>query len=154
MVCWCSGQMPSRAASKGLRKKSVSSPPSPTRSMPMRRGSGPEGARKVARADLSKVAVRDGGKPYTTYSTDEPMKSYEVIRSIVARHSRYDAARILTLNLATCITDESKQDETAVLARLADSIRTLCNAVTDMMIEEDDPDAINALLTKRTQTMN
>ena len=89
-----------------------------------------------------------------TDSTDELMKSYEVVRSVVARHSRYDAARILTLNLGTCITEESKQDETAVLARLADSIRTLCNAVTDMMIEEDDPDAINALLTKRTQTMN
>jgi len=89
-----------------------------------------------------------------TDSTDELMKSYEVVRSVVARHSRYDAARILTLNLGTCITEESKQDETAVLARLADSIRTLCNAVTDMMIEEDDPDAINALLMKRTQTMN
>jgi len=57
------------------------------------------------------------------------MKSYEVVQSVVARHSRYDAARILTLNLATCITDESKQYEAAVLARLVDSIRTLCNAV-------------------------
>jgi hypothetical protein len=39
-----------------------------------------------------------------TDSTDELMKSYEVIRSVVARHSAYDAAMILTLNLATCIT--------------------------------------------------
>jgi hypothetical protein len=70
------------------------------------------------------------------------------------RHSRYDAARILTLNLATFITEESKKDETAVLVRLADSIRTLCNALTGMMKEEDDPDAINTLLKKRTQTMN
>ena len=37
-----------------------------------------------------------------TDSTDELMRSYEVIRSIVMRHSQYDAARILTLNLATC----------------------------------------------------
>ena len=56
-----------------------------------------------------------------TESSDELMKSYEVVRSVVARHGRYDAARILTLNLATCITDESKQDETAVLARLEGS---------------------------------
>jgi hypothetical protein len=35
---------------------------------------------------------------------DELMKSYEVIRSIVMRHSQYDTAKILTLNLATCIT--------------------------------------------------
>ena len=68
-----------------------------------------------------------------TDSGDELMKSYEVVRSVVARHSRYNAARILTLNLATCITEESKQDETVVLAHFADSIRTLCNAVTDMM---------------------
>jgi hypothetical protein len=34
------------------------------------------------------------------------------------------------------------------------SIRTLCNAVTGMMKEENDPDAINTLLKKRTQTMN
>ena len=47
-----------------------------------------------------------------TDSTDELMKSYEVIRSIVMRHSQYDAARILTLNLATCITTNSRQDET------------------------------------------
>jgi len=53
-----------------------------------------------------------------TDSTDELMKSYEVVRS-VARHSRYDAARILTLNLATCITDESKQDEQRFLHALA-----------------------------------
>ena len=34
-------------------------------------------------------------------STDELMRSYGVIRSIVALHSQYDAARILTLNLGT-----------------------------------------------------
>jgi len=88
-----------------------------------------------------------------TDSTDELMKSYEVVRSIVMRHSQDDAARILTLNLATCITEEGKQDETAVLARLADSVRTLCNAVTDMM-KETDPDSINSLLKNRTQKLN
>jgi len=34
------------------------------------------------------------------------MKSYEVIRSIVEWHSQYDAAMILTLILATCITSQ------------------------------------------------
>jgi hypothetical protein len=53
-----------------------------------------------------------------TDSTDELMKSYEVIRSVIMRHSQYDAAMILTLNLATCITEDSQQDETAALARL------------------------------------
>jgi hypothetical protein len=52
-----------------------------------------------------------------TDSTDELMKSYEVIRSIVERHSQYNAAMIITLNLATCITEDSKQDEIATLAR-------------------------------------
>ena len=33
-----------------------------------------------------------------TDSTDGLMKSYEVIRSIVMRHTQYDAAKILTLN--------------------------------------------------------
>ena len=87
-----------------------------------------------------------------TDNTDELMKSFGVIRSIIMRHSQYDAAMILTLNLATCIT--SQQDETAVLARLGDSIRTLCDTVTDMMNEKEDPDAINALLRKRTQKLN
>jgi hypothetical protein len=64
------------------------------------------------------------------------MKSYEVVRSVVMRHSQNDAARILTLNLATCITADSQQDETAALARLGDTIRTLCNAVTDLMKED------------------
>jgi len=41
-----------------------------------------------------------------TDSTDELMKSYEVIRSIVEWHSQYDAAMILTLILATCITSQ------------------------------------------------
>src|SRR5215467_2373167 len=36
-----------------------------------------------------------GGAAYMTDGTDELMKSYEVIRSIVMRHSQYDAARIL-----------------------------------------------------------
>src|SRR5262245_56610152 len=82
-----------------------------------------------------------------TDSTDELMKSYEVIKSVVMRHSQYDAARILTLNLATSITADSRQDETAALARLADSIRTLCNAATDMMRE--DPDGVRELLKGR-----
>ena len=84
-----------------------------------------------------------------TDSTDELMKSYEVIRSIVERHSQCDAAKILTLN---CITADSQQDETAALARLADSIRTLCNAVTDMM--KENPKAVGELLKRRTQKLN
>ena len=56
-----------------------------------------------------------------TDSTDELMKSYEVIRSVVDRHSQYDAAMTLTLYLATCIAADSQQDETAALARLGDS---------------------------------
>src|SRR5262249_51263779 len=87
-----------------------------------------------------------------TDSTDELMRSYEVIRGIVMRHSQYDAARILTLNLATCITEESKHEETAALARLADCIRTLCNAVTDMM--KEDPDAVRELLKRQAQKLN
>ena len=65
------------------------------------------------------------------------------------RHSQYDAAMILTLNLATCITEESKQD-----ARLADSIHTLCNAVTDMLKEKDDPQGVREMLKRRTQKLN
>jgi hypothetical protein len=87
-------------------------------------------------------------------STDELMKSYEVIRSVVARHSAYDAAMILTLNLTTCITISSRQDETPALARLADSIRTICNAVTDIMKIKEDPEAVRELLKKRTQKLN
>jgi hypothetical protein len=79
-----------------------------------------------------------------TDNTDELMKSYEVIRSIVMRHSQYDAAMILTLNLATCIT--SQQDETAAIAHLGDSICTLCDAVGDML--KEDRDVINVLLKK------
>jgi len=63
-----------------------------------------------------------------TDSNGELMKSYEVIRSVAMRHSQYDAAMILTLNLATCITEDSRQDETAALARLGDTICTLCDA--------------------------
>src|SRR5690348_13263910 len=42
IACWCSGQMPSRAPSNGLRK-SVSSPPSPTRSRLMKPDAGQRG---------------------------------------------------------------------------------------------------------------
>ena len=86
-----------------------------------------------------------------TDSPDELMKSYEVIRSIVMRHSQYDAARILTLNLATRITEGSQQDEAQAMARLGDCIRTHCTAVTDM---KDDPEAIRDLLKRRTQKLN
>jgi hypothetical protein len=68
------------------------------------------------------------------------------------RHSQYDAAMFLTLNLATCISADSQQDETAAIARLGDSIRTLCNAVTDMM--KKDPEAIRDLLKRRAQKLN
>jgi hypothetical protein len=84
-----------------------------------------------------------------TDSTDELIKSYEVIRSIVERHSKYDAARILTLNLATCITADSQQDDTAALSRLADSICTLCDAVRDML--KDNTQAVAELLKKRRE---
>jgi hypothetical protein len=82
-----------------------------------------------------------------TDSPDELMKSFEVIRSIVMRHSQYDAARILTLNLATCLTEGSQQDEAQAMAHLGDCIRTLCNAVTDMM--KEDPDAVSEFLRRR-----
>ena len=88
-----------------------------------------------------------------TDSTDELMKSYEVIKSVVMRHSQYDAARILTLNLATCITEKSQQGETATFAHLAHSIRTLCNAVTDMT-KEDDTHAVRELSKRRTRKLN
>ena len=78
-----------------------------------------------------------------TDSTDKLMKSYEVVRSVVMRHSQYDATGILTLNLATCITAESRQDETAGLARLADTIGTLCNAATDVV--KENPEAVRDL---------
>jgi hypothetical protein len=81
-----------------------------------------------------------------TDSTDELMKSYEVIRSVVMRRSQYDAARILTLNLATCLTADSQEDEAAALARLADSICTLCDAVRDML--KDNTQAVAELLKK------
>ena len=88
-----------------------------------------------------------------TDSHDDLMKSYEVIRSIVERHSQFDAAMILTFNLAACITADSRQDEVAALARLGDAIRTLCDAVTDMM-NEDDPQAVSELLKRRTLKLN
>lgn len=87
-----------------------------------------------------------------TESTDELMKSYEVIRSVVMRHGQYDVAMILTLNLATCITADSQQDETAALARLGDTICTLCDAVRDML--KDDTQAVAELLRKRRGTLN
>jgi hypothetical protein len=86
---------------------------------------------------------------YMTDSPDELMKSYEVIRSIVERHSQYDAARILALNLAACITADSQQDDTAALAHLADSICRLCDAVRDML--KDDTQAVAELLKKRRE---
>jgi hypothetical protein len=86
-----------------------------------------------------------------TDSADELMKSYEVIRSIVMRHSQYDAAMILTLNLATCITADSQQDEIAALARLADSICTLCDAVRDM---KEDTQTIEGMLKKGREKLN
>jgi len=85
-----------------------------------------------------------------TDSTDRLMKSYEVIRSIVMRHTQYDAAKILTLNLATCITAGSEQqDEAQPMARLADSICTLCDAVRDML--KDNTQAVAELLKKRRE---
>jgi hypothetical protein len=75
-------------------------------------------------------------------STDEFMKSYEVINSVVMRRSRYDTTRILMLNLATCNTADSLHDEIAALARFA--------AVTDMM--KEDPDAVRGLLKRRAQS--
>jgi hypothetical protein len=90
-----------------------------------------------------------------TDSADELMKIYEVIRSIVERHSQYDAAMILTLNLATCITAGSKQqDEAHPMARLADSICTLCDAVRDILKLKDDPQVVTELLKKRRQKLN
>jgi hypothetical protein len=84
---------------------------------------------------------------YMTDSPDELRKSYEVIRSIVERHCQYDAARILTLNLAACITADSQQDDTAALANLADSICRLCDAVRDM--PKDNAQVVAELLKKR-----
>jgi hypothetical protein len=87
-----------------------------------------------------------------TDSADELMKSYEVIRSIVMQHSQYDAAMMLTLNLATCITAGSKeQDEAQPMARFADSICTLRDAVRDM---KEDPQTIEWLLKKGREKLN
>ena len=58
------------------------------------------------------------------------------------------------LNLATCITADARQDETAALARLADSIRTLCNAVMDMMKVKEDQETVRELLKRGTQKLN
>ena len=55
--------------------------------------------------------------------------------------------RPLTLNLATCVTQGSQQDETAAFARLADSICTLCDAARDML--KDNNQAVAELLKKR-----
>ena len=70
------------------------------------------------------------------------------LRSVAMRHSQYDAAMILTLNLATCITQDSQQDETATLARLGDTICTLCHAVQDMQKDN------TKLLHKRKEKLN
>jgi hypothetical protein len=81
--------------------------------------------------------------------TDSTEELYEVIRSIVVRHSQYDAAMILTLNLATSITAGSKhQDEAQPMARLADSICTLCDAVRRSQKSS------NALLKKHREKLN
>jgi len=42
-------------------------------------------------------------------------------------------------------------NETALLARLADSIRTLCNAVTDMMKVKEHPEAVRELLNTKAE---
>jgi hypothetical protein len=84
-----------------------------------------------------------------TDSTDELMRSYEVIRSIVERHDQYDTARILALNLATCITGSKHEDEAQSMTRLADSICTLCDAVRDML--KDNTQAVAELLKKRRE---
>jgi hypothetical protein len=86
-----------------------------------------------------------------TDSADELMKSYEVIRSVIMRHSQYDAAMILTLverasRKARC---KSSQGRSHTLAT-----PTLCDAVRDMMNAKQDPQFINALLKKRKRTMN
>src|SRR5262249_18735750 len=88
----------------------ASSRRSPMRSRHMRRYAGRWDERQAEKASNAGPSGRR--KAHMTDSTDELMKSYEVIRSIVMRHSQYDAARILTLNLATCITTNSRQDET------------------------------------------
>jgi len=82
------------------------------------------------------------------------MTGFEVISSAVMRHRQCDSVRILTLNLATCITTNLRQDETAALARLADSIRTLCNAVMDMMKVKEDQETVRELLKRGTQKLN
>ena len=68
-----------------------------------------------------------------TASPDELMKSYEVIRSIVMRHSQYDAARILTLNLATCITEGSQQDEAQAIALFPIQSLTSCTSTAGIL---------------------
>jgi hypothetical protein len=73
---------------------------------------------------------------------------------VIRRRDILPSASILTLNLATCITTDSREDETEALARLADSIRTLCNAVTDMMNVKEDPDIVRELLKRRAQKLN
>jgi len=44
--------------------------------------------------------------------------------------------------------------EGTFLARFADSIRTLCNAVIDMMSVKEHPEAVRELLKRRTQKLN
>jgi hypothetical protein len=62
---------------------------------------------------------------------------------------------ILTLNLATCITAGSReQDETQPMARLSDSICTLCDAVRDLLKLNDDPQVVAELLRRRREKLN
>jgi hypothetical protein len=62
---------------------------------------------------------------------------------------------ILTLNLATCITAGSReQDETQPMARLSDSICMLCDAVRDLLKLKDDPQVVAELLRRRREKLN
>src|SRR5262245_45516376 len=88
-------------------RRRASSTPSPTPSRHVRRYAGRWDERKAEKA--SNAGPKRRRKADMTDSTGELMKSYEVIKSVVMRHSHYDAARILTLNLATSITADRKR---------------------------------------------
>src|SRR5262249_21801395 len=109
MRCWCSGLIHWRVAQKAPRRR-ASSTPSRMRSRHTKRYAGRSDERKAEKASNAGPCRRR--KAHMTDSTDELMKSYEVINSVLTRHSQHDAASILTLNLATCITTNSRQDET------------------------------------------
>src|SRR5262249_16425691 len=82
------------------------------------------------------------------------MTGFEVISSAVMRHRQCDAVRILTLNLATCITTNLRQDEPAALARLAASIRTLSTTLRDLIKVKEDQGTVRELLKRGTQKLN